>query len=265
MKRLHLAQLLLALAVFASLCQWSQADETKARDLILHRYPILRNPGMPPIVPVDPRAVRESFPDHRFFVVGFRQYPVAQAPPSPLRTRNLFAVGRSGQVRHLTDTGSLESFIRKRLRPVQTGETAKNAVVAWLRLSEEFTQDGFFRFAIPQESLMVRTTDQGRRASGKVIVTQGGKGEIEVLLVFDAAGRLVRIKEKNTVKPGVRPVCQATKLLDPDPIVRRIAENDILVMGRDCKAYLDEERAKASPELKRAIDRIWKRIVDEGW
>jgi hypothetical protein len=27
----------------------------------------------------------------------------------------------------------------------------------------------------------------------------------------------------------------------------------------------DHQRVKARPELKQAIDRIWRRIVDEGW
>ena len=44
-----------------------------------------------------------------------------------------------------------------------------------------------------------------------------------------------------------------------------MAEQDILVMGRPAKGYLDEQRAKAKPELKAAIDHIWKRIVDGGW
>jgi hypothetical protein len=53
-------------------------------------------------------------------------------------------------------------------------------------------------------------------------------------------------------------------LLDADPIVRRMAEQDLLIMGSAAKSYLDEQRAKASPELRRAIDRLWQRIVDEG-
>jgi hypothetical protein len=84
-------------------------------------------------------------------------------------------------------------------------------------------------------------------------------------LTFTGAGKLAGIEEANTVKAGVRPICQASKLLDPDPVVRRMAEKDILVMGRAAKEYLEEQRAKASPELKRAIDRIWQRIVEEGW
>lgn len=83
-------------------------------------------------------------------------------------------------------------------------------------------------------------------------------------MILDASGIFVDVWETSTVLPGVRPICQATKLLDRDPIVRRMAEQDILVMGRMAKPYLDEIRAKAKPKLKQAIDRIWRRIVDEG-
>ena len=104
-----------------------------------------------------------------------------------------------------------------------------------------------------------------RTALGSSSVTQGGKGELTATLTFDADGRLTRVSEDSAIKPGVRPICQATKLLDADPLVRRMAEQDLLVMGRACKEYLDEQHAQASPELRQAIDRVWKRIVEEGW
>jgi hypothetical protein len=84
-------------------------------------------------------------------------------------------------------------------------------------------------------------------------------------MLFDSDGVLDSVSETRAVRPGVRPICQATKLLDADPLVRRIAEQDILVMGRSAQEYLDGQRAKAQPRLREAIDRIWKRIVDEGW
>jgi hypothetical protein len=55
----------------------------------------------------------------------------------------------------------------------------------------------------------------------------------------------------------------STKLLDPDPVVRGMAEEAILVVGKGAKAYLDEQRARARPELQEAIDRIWRRILSE--
>ena len=65
------------------------------------------------------------------------------------------------------------------------------------------------------------------------------------------------------MKRGVRPICQATKLLDPDPVVRQMAEDAILVMGKAADEYLSEQRARATPALREAIDRIWQRILIE--
>jgi hypothetical protein len=127
-----------------------------------------------------------------------------------------------------------------------------------------FSQDGFYTFG----DAYVRVTtfaDGSLQVSGRVRVTAGGKGHIRATLDFDSNGCLKEVSEVRRVCPGVRPICQATKLLDPDPLVRRMAEQDILVMGTAAKGYLDEQRAKARPELQKAIDRIWKRIVDEEW
>ena len=43
-----------------------------------------------------------------------------------------------------------------------------------------------------------------------------------------------------------------------------MAEQDLLVMGRAAKPYLDQVRAAARPKLQQAIDRIWQRILNEG-
>jgi hypothetical protein len=83
-------------------------------------------------------------------------------------------------------------------------------------------------------------------------------------MTLGTAGSLVNVNERSALKPGVRPICQATKLLDRDPIVRRMAEQDLLVMGRAAKPYLDQVRATAPVKLQRAIDHIWQRILEEG-
>jgi hypothetical protein len=80
-------------------------------------------------------------------------------------------------------------------------------------------------------------------------------------MMLGAAGSFVNVLERGVLRPRIRPVCQATKLLDRDPIVRRMAEQDLLVMGRGVKPYLDQIRATARPKLQEAIDRIWQRIL----
>ena len=188
----------------------------KAEILIEKQFPVLRTEGMPRLVPIPDAALSRAFPQHRFFALIFRQYPVARVAPAPLRAQNVFAVKQDGMVQHLRDTQALEEFFRKTLGRVRAAASARDSAEAWLRLTEEFKQDGFFRFAIPQDSLVAAPSPGGWRASGKAVVTQGGKGEIRATLTFTQAGNLTRVVERSTVKAGVRPICQASKLLDPD-------------------------------------------------
>jgi hypothetical protein len=182
-----------------------------------------------------------------------------------LKSQNLFVVPKDGKLVHLADTKGMESYFKDNLKAVKDDDAAKLATQAWLVLSQTFRQDGFFKFSVAKNNLKVVDEKGERKAKGKLVVTQGGKGELSASLSFDDSGKLTKVLEESTIKPGVRPICQATKLLDADPLVRRMAEQDILVMGQACKSYLEEQRAKASPELQRAIDRVWKRIVEEGW
>ena len=72
------------------------------------------------------------------------------------------------------------------------------------------------------------------------------------------------VTEENKVKQGIRPRCQATLLLHPERLVREIAEQDLVVMGSMARGYLMDQRAKASAELRREIDRVWQRIEEDG-
>jgi hypothetical protein len=184
-----------------------------------------------------------------------------------------------GTVFPLVRPADLKGFFLDELGPVRDKGAAGDAGLAWLRLSEAFSQDGFFTFAAPQVTVTTATGEthgrpprhrhrRQRRAiqvTGSVTVTAGGRGGIRVAMDFDSDGVLDSLSETRDVRPGVRPICQATKLLDADPVVRRMAEQEILVMGKSAKEYLDGQRVKAKPELRAAIDRLWKRIVDEGW
>jgi hypothetical protein len=218
-----------------------------------------------PATPISNEALKKAFPDAFFFALVFRQYPVASIPPEPLKSQNLFIVPKNGKLVHLADTTAMESFFKDNLKKDKDDDAAKTATQAWLVLSQTFRQDGFFKFSVAKDNLKVVEGKGNRKANGKFVVTQGGKGELTATLTFDERGNLTKVSEESTIKPGVRPICQATKLLDEDPLVRRMAEQDILVMGQACKSYLEEQRAKASPALQQAIDRVWKRIVEEGW
>jgi hypothetical protein len=213
--------------------------------------------------PVTDDFVGRTFPNFSFFGVIFRQYPVAvQCPQTKdLKCANLFFV-QDGQVDFVASINDLKFFFAANLGPAPTQDAATDAATTWLRFSEELKQDLFYTFSSPNVSYTPRGDLTVVRARASVAV--GGDGNIDVLMTLGAAGSFVNVLEKSALRPGVRPICQATKLLDRDPIVRRMAEQDLLVMGRAAKPYLDQVRATARPELRQAIDRTWQRILNEG-
>ncbi len=256
----------LALAEETTSTDAASVGDVRGRELLQQKLATLRGAERGQVMRVVEDVLVRAFPEDLFYVLRFRQYPVALAPPGPLASNNLFVVRRDASVEHLRDVGALEVFFRAALRPVTTDAQAQDAARAWLRLAQEFRQDGFLQFAIPDDSLKVAAlANGGREVTGKAVVTpQGGnQGEIAATLTFDGRGSLLTVSESASITRGIRPICQATKLLDPDPIVRRMAEEAILVMGKGAKEYLDEQRARARPELQEAIDRIWRRILSE--
>jgi hypothetical protein len=207
--------------------------------------------------------VLNTFPDVQFVAVIFRQYPVAYLVPEWLSPSTLFLV-IDGKVYYLLDSGQLRDFFFFALGPVANEDEALDALRTWLRLTQEFVQDLFYVFTGPTAKFFLDVEAEVAYAYGYVEVKRGGRGYISAYLVFDLNGNLLDVVEEVNVKPGPRPICQATKLLDPDRIVRRMAEQALLDMGLLARDYLAEQYDKADAELKKAIDRVWKRILDES-
>jgi hypothetical protein len=261
----RLAGLSLALVLF--LPALAGAAQNVARQTLDRKLAEYRGATEGEVIEVTHPALARLFPRSSVFVLRFRMFPVARLPQPPLTANNIFIV--SGQQTQLiTDAAALQRFFTGELPRIESGAAAESAAQAWLRLVQELHQDGFFRFGEPTISGPVMTRDQppsNIRITGTLPVTpnNGDMGQIATTLVFER-GKLSSASDKVDLKQGIRPICQATKLLDPDPIVRGMAEQSILVMGRAARAYLDEQRALATPELQQAIDRIWNRIVAEG-
>ena len=119
-------------------------------------------------------------------------------------------------------------------------------MASWLVLTQEAHQDGFFKFEVNKKNFAIEKAGDDITAIGRALVMEGGNGEINATLRFEG-GKLAKATESAKIIPGPRPICQATKLLDADPIVRRMAENDLLYLGDLVKDYLDEQRARATP------------------
>ena len=136
-------------------------------------------------------------------------------------------------------------------------------VKAWLRAAAELNQDGYFRFTVKAGD--AKAVGDTVTATGEAAVDprNGDKGAVTATLAFKD-GKLATTETTAKVIAGMRPRCQATKLLDPDPIVRLMAEDSLRVMGSTAKWYLDEQYEKASPELRKAIDRVRAMSAAEG-
>jgi hypothetical protein len=239
-------------------------DVAKAQELVNASLKKLGGPGAR-VTHVADDTLKKAFPDQVFFAVLFPQFPVGRQPPQPLKVANIFYV-KGGEVKFLSEVRALEQFFKTHLRKAKDAAAAKESAKAYLRLSQELHQDGFYRFSIPDGMLSEKAETESRKVTGKAIVEPkgGNKGEIVATLTFDKEGKLTQVAESAKLVAGIRPICQSTRLLDADPLVRQMAEQSLLVLGAAGKEYLDRQRALAGPELRAAIDRLWQRIVDEG-
>lgn len=212
---------------------------------------------------IDNAAVRKVFPQATFFAVRYRQFPVGFAPPEGLSSSNVFAVSSKDKVTTLTTEEQLKKYYLSQVSMPKLGvdQQAKLAVISWLALTQELVQDGFYKFEILTEGIQVGK----RNGKGRLIVARGGNGEISVNVGLDVKGKPVSIGQQTKVIAGPRPRCQATKLLDADPIVRYMAETELRFMGQPARTYLLEQRAKANSQLRREIDRMLKEITTQGW
>jgi hypothetical protein len=194
------------------------------------------------------------------------EFPVARMAPKPMAMCNVFAVDTKQVVTLYTNREMLRKAFPAMCKPVNK-PNMKALSLGWLRVSTVFDQDGFFDFLFDEKYLKLTSKASGyvMTATAPVVEKSGDRGQLTATLTFVPAGQmgtysLVSISEKNTIQPGVRPICQCTLLLDKNPIVRQIAERDLLVMGKAAFPYMREQMAKATPELKREIERVWKRI-----
>jgi len=157
-------------------------------------------PAPPTIAAVD-GSVLSFFPDDRFYAVRFMRYPRAVTPPAPLRLENLVRVRPDGSVDRIESLDALKKLFEPKLTNVRDDGKVRAALLACLRLAEEFYQDGHYTFTVSEQSVSVVHRDDHLVASAKAVVTNGGKGEITVMLTTGAPST---ITIDGKVRPDVR-------------------------------------------------------------
>jgi len=246
--------------------QINEAVDKRARELLGRKIPAINEVQGVPFFQIVSDDLDKLFPGCTFYGLRFRQFPVAREVPEPFKMNNAFVVKPDGSARDVTEAKNLQDFFQDNAKVDDAGK-AKTATRAWLRIAEDLENDGFFRFTIPEESLLVVKHGAQLKASGKAVVANqvgGNRGQIEVKLTFEE-GQLLEVDQSSKLRQGPRPICQARRLLDPDPVVRTMARQCILTMGKSAHEYLQQQRRVAPPRLREAIDEIWERIVREDW
>jgi hypothetical protein len=159
------------------------------------------------IYPVRSDALARVLPAFLVYAVRYPRYPVAVRPPAPLKAQNLFIVDADGQMDDVSDFKGLEDFFRANVGNGLRKADVKDAAVAWLALSQELVQDGFFKFSIPDDAIKVGRARAGLQVFARAVVRpgMGNQGYIQVTITFDTTGQLDSITEEKKIRTGTRP------------------------------------------------------------
>jgi hypothetical protein len=147
-------------------------------------------------------VLARTLPGHAFFAVRF---PAATVPPAGLTPSSVFAYSPERRVHVLTTMKQLERYFKDRLPPAREDERLKDAARAWLRVSQELYQDGFYKFVLRDEATKVLNRPGGSKiAHGRLAVMAGGTGMIDARLIFNVKGQLTGVSEDSKLTPGPR-------------------------------------------------------------
>ena len=201
---INLIALLLVLAVSDS---YAAAGETRAQYFARQYLSGLGAHGYT-MTAIQDSYVTATFPGIAFFAVIFPQYPVGVEPPEGLNPSDVLAV-EGDQVVALTGPDDLKALFMTTLTAVEYPDAADNAAEdagrTWLRLTEVFSQDGYFTFSDP-DVFVIKVLEEIGIVLGAIEVTSGGAGRIHVAMEFDGAGQLMDVTEVREVQAGNRPI-----------------------------------------------------------
>jgi hypothetical protein len=148
-------------------------------------------------------VLAKVFPDYAFVVVRYRQYPVARLIPEGFKASNVLAVSKEKAVRRFKDVKEQEKFFREHAGTARTANELKELLSAWLILSQEQYQDGFYKFEILEKQFDY--AKERNQVRGRAVVMHGGSGELTATLDLDD-GKLAKVSETANIRPGPRPI-----------------------------------------------------------
>jgi len=148
-------------------------------------------------------ALAKVFPDYAFVVVRYRQYPVARLIPEGFKASNALALSKEKTVSRFKDVKEQERFFKEHAATARTANELKELLAAWLTLSQEQHQDGFYKFEIREKDF--EYNKERNQVHGRAVVLQGGSGELAAMLDLED-GKLAKVSEIVKIRPGPRPI-----------------------------------------------------------
>ncbi|MBN2443702.1 MAG: dockerin type I repeat-containing protein, partial [Spirochaetales bacterium] len=155
--------------------------------------------------------VNQVLPGYVFYVIYLRQYPVAYGPPDEqLGTQCIVAINKNLEIEKIPDEDELQIFYRDHQIELNTRERCVTGMKAWLGLSQEYKNDGYYTFLISDEDIIVTelfgdVVTWGVKGVSRVV--SGGEGAITADMIIDLFGSLVHVSEEYELIKGIRPIC----------------------------------------------------------
>ena len=158
------------------------------------------------IATIEDETVKSIFPDQSWVTVVFPQYPYPRTPPPSFAVANLYGVAEDGTLTLFTQSGGLQDWALVALAEVDMSEKCGDVVHAWMRLTQEFSADGFFQFNVDDGTTRCSARTPFTAMGRSVAVQQNeDTGRIDASFTIDATGKLASIREDRQMYPGIRP------------------------------------------------------------
>jgi hypothetical protein len=139
---------------------------------------------------VENEHVLKAFANDRFYSVHAKKMPRPDMVPKALRTMKLVRIRADGSVEGIQDVEALKALLSAKFSGVRKEAQTRASLMTSLRLAEEYYQDGNMTFTVPADNISVKSEGDRIIATGKAVVSKGGKGEVQVTLNFGPSGAL---------------------------------------------------------------------------
>lgn len=186
-----------------------------------------------------------AFPSYLFYTVVYPPASVAGLP-APLKATNLFAVAPDGRAKLLAGSPEWVELFKAGFVPARGADRVRLAARALLVLVQ--AEYPGYQFTVSDDDIRVTKDPRGReRVVGRLVPQGGGRGAIDVVLLFDPDAEVAQVTFTDRLKVA-------------DPAVVTVRAPEVTVAERLVRTRLTEVKRSADtvqyvedPVLKRSF------------